>query len=130
MTGDVDGTADRRAAVAGDEIETAIAVAVGAEGLPAKIGGDEDAFWSRSRVGITPRTDIQKPLSPAGLCTRDIRMDSPRDSGEELHREVRRLRTEIQQLREIVNALFNAVFEDSDEEFDSTPKGDDNNMYN
>jgi len=57
-------------------------------------------------------------------------MDSPRDSGEELHREVRRLRTEIQQLREIVNALFNAVFEDSDEEFDSTPKGDDNNMYN
>jgi len=43
---------------------------------------------------------------------------------------VRRLRTEIQQLREIVNALFNAVFEDSEEEFDAAPKGDDNNMYN
>ena len=61
---------------------------------------------------------------------RKIRMDSPKDSGEELHHEVRRLRTEIQQLREIVNALFNAVFEDSEEEFDAAPKGDDNNMYN
>ena len=58
-------------------------------------------------------------------------MDSPTGpSSEELHREVRRLRTEIQQLREIVNALFNAVFEDADEEFDSQPKGDDNQMYN
>ena len=57
-------------------------------------------------------------------------MDSPRDSGEELHVEVRRLRTEIQQLREIVNALFNAVFEDSDEEFGAEPKGDDHNIYN
>jgi len=61
---------------------------------------------------------------------RKIRMDSPRDSREELHQEVRRLRTEIQQLREIVNALFNAVFEDSEEEWDAAPKGDDNNMYN
>ena len=57
-------------------------------------------------------------------------MNSPKGSSEELHQEVRRLRTEIQQLREIVNALFNAVFEDSDEEFDSSPKGDEHNMYN
>lgn len=56
------------------------------------------------------------------------RMDS---SSEELQAEVRRLRTEIQQLREIVNALFNAVFEDSEEEWDSLPRSDDNSqMYN
>lgn len=58
-------------------------------------------------------------------------MDSPKGStNEELHREVRRLRSEIQQLREIVNALFNAVFEDS-EEWDTSSQGDDNRqMYN
>lgn len=51
-------------------------------------------------------------------------------SSEELHQEVRRLRSEIQQLREIVNALFNAVFEDQ-EEFDSSARGgDENQMYN
>jgi len=51
-------------------------------------------------------------------------------SGEELQQEVRRLRTEIQQLREIVNALFNAVFEDQ-EGWDSPPHGDeDHHMYN
>jgi hypothetical protein len=49
---------------------------------------------------------------------------------EDLHREVRRLRTEIQQLREIVNALFNAVFEDQEGEFESRPGGEDNAMYN
>ena len=54
-------------------------------------------------------------------------MDS---KSEELHQEVRRLRTEIQQLREIVNALFNAVFEDSEEEWDTQPNRDDNQMYN
>ena len=59
-------------------------------------------------------------------------MDSAKlDSGnEELHQEVRRLRTEIQQLREIVNALFNAVFEDTEGEFESVPGHDDNSMYN
>lgn len=58
-------------------------------------------------------------------------MDSPKGSAaEDLHQEVRRLRTEIQQLREIVNALFNAVFEDSDEELDATPRDDNHNMYN
>ena len=53
-------------------------------------------------------------------------------SEEELHKEVRRLRTEIQQLREIVNALFNAVFEDTDEEWESAPRGGEDNsqMYN
>lgn len=34
---------------------------------------------------------------------------------EELEQEIRRLRDEIAQLREIVGALFNAVFEDLDE---------------
>ena len=59
-------------------------------------------------------------------------MDSPKGpSDEELHREVRRLRSEIQQLREIVNALFNAVFEDNEEEFETLPRGDENSsMYN
>jgi len=55
---------------------------------------------------------------------------SPGPSGEELQQEVRRLRTEIQQLREIVNALFNAVFEDQ-EGWDPAPHGDDDHhMYN
>lgn len=54
-------------------------------------------------------------------------MDSAND---ELHQEIRRLRTEIQQLREIVNALFNAVFEDSDAEVDAAPGRDDHSMYN
>ena len=33
-------------------------------------------------------------------------------------------------LREVVNALFNAVFEESDEEWDSTPEKDEFNLYN
>jgi len=50
----------------------------------------------------------------------------------ELAQEVQRLRTEIQQLREIVNALFNAVFEDNeDEEWESTPNQEDKfHLYN
>ena len=39
-------------------------------------------------------------------------------SNEEVLQEVHRLRSEIQQLREIVSALFNAVFEDAEEEWD------------
>ncbi|MBI4415908.1 MAG: hypothetical protein HY557_02865 [Euryarchaeota archaeon] len=54
-------------------------------------------------------------------------MDS---ASEDLHQEVRRLRTEIQQLREIVNALFTAVFEDSEEEWDTLPPRDNDQMYN
>ena len=59
-------------------------------------------------------------------------MDSAKmDSGnDDLQREVRRLRTEIQQLREIVNALFNAVFEDQEGEFEHRPSGEDSSMYN
>ncbi len=58
-------------------------------------------------------------------------MDSPKGSStEDLHQEVRRLRTEIQQLREIVNALFNAVFEESEEDVDALPKDDNHSMYN
>ena len=56
-----------------------------------------------------------------------VRMDPAND---ELHQEVRRLRTEIQQLREIVNALFNAVFEDPEAEVDTPPGRDDHSMYN
>lgn len=51
-------------------------------------------------------------------------------SNEDVLKELNRLRTEIQQLREVVNALFNAVFEESDEEWDSTPDKDEFNLYN
>jgi len=51
-------------------------------------------------------------------------------SNEEVLKELSRLRTEIQQLREIVNALFNAVFEESEEEWDSAPERDEFNLYN
>lgn len=51
-------------------------------------------------------------------------------TNEEVFQEVQRLRTEIRQLREIVNALFTAVFEDSDEEWDSAPEKDEFNLYN
>ncbi len=51
-------------------------------------------------------------------------------STEDVMKELNRLRTEIQQLREVVNALFNAVFEDSDEEWNSTPEKDEFNLYN
>ncbi len=54
-------------------------------------------------------------------------MDS---SPDDVMKELTRLRTEIQQLREIVNALFNAVFEDSDEGWDSSPEKDEFNLYN
>ncbi len=51
-------------------------------------------------------------------------------SNEDVMKELTRLRTEIQQLREVVNALFNAVFEESDEEWDPTPEKDEFNLYN
>jgi hypothetical protein len=51
-------------------------------------------------------------------------------SNDDVMKELTRLRTEIQQLREVVNALFNAVFEDSDEEWDSAPEKDEFNLYN
>jgi len=50
---------------------------------------------------------------------------------EDLLTEVKRLRTEIQQLREVVNALFNAVFEENEGEGDPVPhRHDDSNLYN
>jgi len=51
-------------------------------------------------------------------------------SNEELMRELTRLRTEIQQLREVVSALFNAVFEEGDEDWDTVPEKDEFNLYN
>ncbi len=51
-------------------------------------------------------------------------------SNEDVMKELNRLRTEIQQLREVVNALFNAVFEESDEEWDAAPEKDEFNLYN
>ncbi|MFA5895312.1 MAG: hypothetical protein WC985_00195 [Thermoplasmata archaeon] len=51
-------------------------------------------------------------------------------SNEDVMKELTRLRSEIQQLREIVNALFNAVFEDSDEDWDHAPEKDEFNLYN
>lgn len=58
-----------------------------------------------------------------------VRIEMPQ-STEELLAEIQRLRTEIQQLREMVNALFNAVFEEYDEEWDSLPRREDFNAYN
>ncbi len=51
-------------------------------------------------------------------------------SNDDVMKELNRLRSEIQQLREVVNALFNAVFEESDEEWDSQPEKDEFNLYN
>jgi len=49
---------------------------------------------------------------------------------EELLEEIHRLRSEIRQLKEMVNALFSAVFENIDEEWDSLPRREDYNIYN
>lgn len=52
-------------------------------------------------------------------------------TNEDLLSEVKRLRGEIQQLREVVNALFNAVFEENEEEGDPVPhRHDDFSLYN
>ena len=51
-------------------------------------------------------------------------------SNEELMRELSRLRSEIQQLREVVSALFNAVFEEGEEDWDTVPEKDEFNLYN
>jgi tetrahydromethanopterin S-methyltransferase subunit B len=51
-------------------------------------------------------------------------------SNDDVMKELNRLRGEIQQLREVVNALFNAVFEESDEEWNSQPEKDEFNLYN
>jgi hypothetical protein len=51
-------------------------------------------------------------------------------SNDEVMTELARLRTEIQQLREVVSALFNAVFEEGQEDWDSVPEKDEFNLYN
>ncbi|HKZ88881.1 MAG TPA: hypothetical protein VJ300_01345 [Thermoplasmata archaeon] len=51
-------------------------------------------------------------------------------SNDEVLQELHRLRSEIQQLREIVSALFNAVFEDAEEDWDAAPEKDEFNLYN
>ncbi|HEY5605044.1 MAG TPA: hypothetical protein VIL45_00820 [Thermoplasmata archaeon] len=51
-------------------------------------------------------------------------------SNDDVLKELQRLRTEIQQLREVVSALFNAVFEDADEDWDTVPEKDEFNLYN
>jgi hypothetical protein len=51
-------------------------------------------------------------------------------SNEEVLQELTRLRGEIQQLREIVSALFNAVFEENEEEWETVPDKDEFNLYN
>jgi len=51
-------------------------------------------------------------------------------SNEELIEQVRRLREEITQLREVVNALFTAVFDEYEEESDQAPRRDEFNIYN
>ena len=51
-------------------------------------------------------------------------------SNEEVMKELARLRTDIQQLREVGSALFNAVFEEGDQDWDSVPEKDEFNLYN
>ncbi len=51
-------------------------------------------------------------------------------SSDDVLKELQRLRTEIQQLREVVSALFNAVFEEADEDWDTVPEKDEFNLYN
>jgi hypothetical protein len=52
------------------------------------------------------------------------------ETNEQVLKELDKLRTEIQQLREIVNALFNAVFEESEEGWEPQPEKDEFNLYN
>jgi len=65
--------------------------------------------------------------TPEGMSFLPGRMGQ---TNEELLAEVQRLRTEIQQLREVVNALFNAVFEENEEEPEGVPHREDFNLYN
>jgi len=52
-------------------------------------------------------------------------------TNEDLLLEIRKLKAELQQIREMVNALFNAVFEDIEEEADAVPNSqEDFNIYN
>ena len=60
----------------------------------------------------------------------DFRKVAMAVSNDDVMKELNRLRSEIQQLREVVNALFNAVFEESDEGWDSQPEKDEFNLYN
>jgi hypothetical protein len=51
-------------------------------------------------------------------------------SNDDVLKELQRLRTEIQQLREVVCALCNAEFEEADEDWDTVPEKDEFNLYN
>ena len=52
-------------------------------------------------------------------------------TNDDLVAEIKRLRSEINQLREIVNALFNAVFEEEGPEWEPAPdRGDQSHLYN
>ncbi len=55
-----------------------------------------------------------------------------RKSNEELLGEIKRLRDEVEQLREMVGALFSLVFEDMEEEPGNAglPRGSDFSIYN
>lgn len=72
---------------------------------------------------------MQRDMNP----TRNIAYEHSgmAQTNEELIAEVQRLRGEIQQLREIVNALFNVVFEDTGEEWEGLPhRHDEFERYN
>src|SRR2546426_746488 len=72
---------------------------------------------------------LSVPASELGGGTIAEKHRAPRGEGQD--REGRdRLRTEIQQLREVVSALFNAVFEEGEEDWDSVPEKDEFNLYN
>jgi hypothetical protein len=133
-----------RAASAGDVIAAA-GVTVGANGAgdPDGSGGTGDAGIETEGLAATnptfatdghlvPRISIhnrrQSDKNQPGVVQGKVaRMDV---SNDEVMKELTRLRTEIQQLREIVNALFNAVFEESEEQWESAPERDEFNLYN
>lgn len=78
------------------------------------------------RISIKNRRQRDKNLP----CVRsESRLRMP-PSNDEVMRELARLRTEIQQLREVVSALFNAVFEEGEGDWEAVPEKDEFNLYN
>lgn len=79
-----------------------------------------------ARISIITHYQKHKNPRPVRVNVRN----KMQQTTEELLAEIQRLRNEIQQLREMVNALFNAVFEDLEEDWDTLPHREDYNMYN
>lgn len=131
-------TAVETAAAAEAEVATIVDVAVGesaaAAGATTETAGRVNTERNAPQKLACAFRELATRIKSKGLRTylvlASIRRLRMAPSNEELLRELQRLRTEIQQLREIVNALFNAVFEESDEDWDALPEKDEFNLYN